>query len=271
MTEDSLSVSTVNRGVEEPGRYGAANLFDGDPDTVYCSAAGRGAARIRIVLTDGDEALLPGLTGVRVTPSPSSAARRVETIFYCRSPAGFVTRNADGTIGSAPVTLAIAKERPGSGGPEIAVYLQGDDPRRRHGPLCLADIAFVGPGGIVEMAGLSRALETVRNRDAVLARLAADRAAFARAYLTSFTWSLLNPHKETSDWESADYRFSADGSYQREIYHLFLPERTKGRWSVGGDDSRVLLDGSATKLAPCPSRPGYLCLLGGRIFPDASW
>ena len=81
---------------------------------------------------------------------------------------------------------------------------------------------------------------------------------------------LLNPDKETSDWESARYVFRADGTYESTTVHFFGGgRRAKGRWSAD-KNGRVEMDGRPRKLAPCSHRPGYLCF-SDRFFPAAAW
>jgi hypothetical protein len=266
---------SVNRGIEEPGRYAAANLFDGDAATSYCTEPGDALGRVTIDLSDADAALLPKLTGVRVTPSPTAPARRFEAWFYYSDALGFGGERAEGAVGSTSGTLAIAKRDLGPSGAAILIYLRGDDPRHERGLLCLAEIAFLGSAGPVELPDLSRAVKAAMKRDAELARLTADRAAFARAYMTSFHWELRNRHKETSDWESASYLFFPDGGYQEETYHLTgldpdVPERVKGRWSIGKNGKTVLMDGSPSRLFPCRAHRGYLCLGSDLLFPAAA-
>jgi hypothetical protein len=273
--QDTVWAEGVKRGIEEPGRYAAANLFDGDAATSYCSAPGDGLGRVSVGLSDADAALLPKLTGVRVTPSPATPARRFEAWFYYPAAGGFGGGRAEGAVGSTSGTLAIEKRDLGPSGAAITIYLRGDDPRHDRGPFCLAEIAFLGPAGPVELPDLSRAVKTAMKRDAELARLTADRAAFARAYMTSFHWELRNRHKETSDWESASYLFFPDGSYQEETYHLTgldpdVPERVKGPWSIGKNGKTVLMDGSPSRLLPCRTHRGYLCLGSELLFPAGS-
>jgi hypothetical protein len=268
--DDALSAHSVNRGVEEPGRYGAANLFDGNVRTAYCSAPG-GLAQVTVGLSHADEARLAPLTGVRITPGAAFPASRLEGYFYLRTTTGFGGGRIAGPIGPAPTTLTLAKDGH-QGGSEIMFILRsGGDPRHPRGPLCLAEIVFLSATGTIDLPDLSRAVEADRARDAALARLTADRTAFARAYLTAFSWSLLNPHKEETDWESAGYRFLVDGTFEKEIIHILRPERTKGRWAVGKDGKQVLLNGVPVRLAPCGGRGGYLCLAGDQIFPDPAW
>lgn len=270
--QDTLWAETVNRGIEEPGRYGAANLFDGDATTSYCSAPGGGLGRVTINLSSTDGALLPKLTGVRVTSGPTAPARRFEAWFYSPATAGFGGAKAEGAVGTTSSTLAIVKKDLGPSGPAILIYLRGDDPRHNRVPFCLAEIAFLGPAGPVELPDLSRAVKAAMKRDAELAHLRADPAAFARVYMTSFSWILRNRHKETSDWESASYLFFPDGTYQEETYHITgvepnVPERAKGPWAIGKGGKTVLMDGSPSKLFPCQAHRGYLCAGSELLFP----
>jgi hypothetical protein len=275
ISQDRVWAESVNRGIEEPGRYGAANLFDGDTATSYCSAPGGGLGRLTINLSDADGALLPKLTGVRITSAATAPARRFEAWFYAPATAGFSGGRAEGAVGTTSSTLAIEKKDIGPSGPAILVYLRGDDPRHDRGPLCLAEMSFLDPAGSVELPDLSRAIKTAMKRDAELAHLRADQAAFARAYMTSFSWILRNRDKETSDWESASYLFFPDGTYQEETYHITgldpeVPDRVNGPWSIGRNGKTVLMDGSPSKLFPCHTHRGYLCLGSELLFPAGS-
>ena len=138
--QDTVWAETVKRGIEEPGRYGAANLFDGDAATSYCSAPGDGLGRVSVGLSDADAVWLPKLTGVRITPSPATPAGRFEAWFYYPAAAGFGGGRAEGAVGSNASTLAIEKRDLGPNGAAITIYLRGDDPRHDRGPFCLAEM-----------------------------------------------------------------------------------------------------------------------------------
>lgn len=264
----TLAATSVYRGVEEPGRYGVANLFDGDGETSFCGA---GRARITVVLSDGDAAALAHVTGVRVTPSRRQGARRIGVWFHYRDLArGAVYRKVERALVAEPETLPLATaNEPSPNGIQIEVHLDGDGRGDDRRPLCLADLAFVGAAGRIDLPGLATASKEVAARDAQLARLTNDREAFVRAYLTAFEWVLLNPNKEQSDWESASYRFREDGTYESISDRLLGGSRTSGRWSVD-EGGAVRLDGSARKVAPCSRRPGYLCF-SQSFFPTAAW
>jgi len=95
--------------------------------------------------------------------------------------------------------------------------------------------------------------------------------------MTSFGWELRNPHKETSDWESASYRFFPNGTYESETYHFGgldpdIPDREKGPWSVGKNGTVQMNGSRESPLRPCRGyERGYLCL-GSELFkPVAAW
>jgi hypothetical protein len=268
-TRTTLAATSVYRGVEEPGRYDVSKLFDGDAETSFCGA---GRARVTINLSDLDAAALARVTGVRVTPSHRQGARRISLWFHYRDPArGAAYRKVERALGAEPETLAlVASNEPSPNGIEIEVHLEGDGRSDDRRPICLADLTFEGGAGRLDLPGLTVAVHEVAARDAQLARLANDRRAFVRAYLTSFEWVLLNPDKERSDWESASYHFRDDGTYDSTTPHLFAGlARISGRWSVDKGGA-VRLDGGARKLEPCSHRPGYLCF-SESFFPTAAW
>ena len=265
----TMAVATVYRGLEEPGRYNVANLFDGDGETMYCSV-GRGV--VRVDLSDADSATMANVAGVRVVQSHSHPGRRLGVWFHYRDPAvGQAARKVEATLGTEPETLAfVGPKGPSPDGRVITIELDREKPNASRQPSCLADLAFVGPTGKLALPGLASAIEAAKARDAQLAQLRNDRGAFTRAYLSSFDWVFFNPHKEESDWESAWYLFRADGTYESTTAHILSGlERVVGRWSV--DKGRtVMIDGHRYRLASCAHRPGYLCL-ADHFRPVAAW
>ena len=268
-TWTTLAATSVYRGVEEPGRYDVAKLFDDDAETSFCGA---GRARVTVSLSDLDALALTHVTGVRVAPSHRHGARRIAVWFHYRDPArGAAYRKVERALGADPETLAlVTSNEPSPNGTQIEVHLEGDGRGDDRRPICLADLTFEGGAGRIALPGLAVAVNEVAARDAQLARVTNDRRAFVRAYLTAFEWVLLNPNKEQSDWESASYHFRDDGTYDSTTHHLLAGvARTSGRWSVDKGGA-VRLDGGARKLAPCSHRPGYLCF-SESFFPTAAW
>jgi hypothetical protein len=265
----TLAVASVYRGLEEPGRYNVANLFDGDGETTYCSV-GRGV--VRVDLSDADSAMMSKVTGVRVVPSHSHPAQRLGVWFHHRDPAvGQAARKVQAALGMEPETLAFVGARgPSPDGRVITIELDREKRNADRRPSCLADLEFVGPAGTLALPGLSSAIKAATARDAQLARLTNERSVFARAYLTSFDWVFFNPHKETTSWESAWYLFRADGTYESTTAHFVgRVERIVGRWSMN-EGRTVMIDGRHHRLAPCTHRPGYLCF-ADHFRPAPAW
>ena len=268
-TEDRLWARSVNRALEEPGRYAAANLFDGDAGTSYCSAP-RNNGSVDVELSDADRALLPKVTGVRITPSPTLGAQRLYLSFGYRTATGNVTLKIEGPIDKTPTTLAVQKNDRGYDTGTIGIGLAREHPRQDRLPNCLAEIEFLGSAGPIVLPDLPRAVKADKKRDAELARLTADRAAFARAYMPLFNWSLRNPHKETEDWESTWYRFLPDGSYTAETVHIMGPSelvRDTGPWSISKDGKYLLIDRGRWNLVPCGN--GYFCIASWLFTPTS--
>ena len=264
-----LAAANVYRGLEEPGRYNVANLFDGDGETMYCSV-GRGV--VTVDLSDTDAAVMLNVAGVRVAPSHSHPTRRLAVWFHYRDPAvGQAARKVEAALGTEPETLAfVGPNGPSPDGRVITIELDREKRNVDRQPSCLADVAFVDRTGKLVLPGLSSAIKAAMARDAQLAQLTNDRGAFTRAYLISFDWVFLNPHKEQSDWESAWYLFRPDGTYESTTVHfLDRQERIVGRWSVNKGRT-VMIDGRRRGLAPCTYRRGYLCF-ADHFRPVAAW
>jgi len=275
ITDDVILAPSVNRAIEEPGRYGPSNLFDGDAETVFCSAPRSGRASVSVYLSDADQARLRKAKRLRVTPSPTFSNLKVNVLVGSGSIGPGVGRSA-ATIGTAVEETAFVLPADGSDiGSSIVISLERGDPRHDRSPLCLADLAFLGPAGPIELPDLTRAVKAAKQRDAELARLTTDRAAFARAYMTSFTWTVRNPNKEHDDWESTGYRFLPDGTYEQTTYHgwgerMNQPERMTGRWSISKDGKSVLFGGRPAKLVRCGVSGGTLCVGSSLFFPNVS-
>jgi hypothetical protein len=263
-----LRATTVYRGLEEPGRYDVANLFDGDGGTSYC---GTGPTHVTVTLSFADAAVLTNLTGVRFTPSHNHTARRLAVWFHYRGAGGAASRKVEAALGTEPETLAFVDvNTPSPNGTQVDVYLDGDKATGDRRPICLADLGFVGRAGKLDLPDLPGAIKAVAARDAQLAPLTNDRGSFARVYLTSFDWVWLDPHGGETNWDSSTYRFRADGTYESKSYDMVdVPVRGEGRWSVDGNRT-VMIDGRRHKLVPCSRRRGYLCL-SEKFFPIAAW
>src|SRR5262249_13145176 len=108
ITEDSIAASSVNRGIEEPGRYAASNVFDGDAETVYCSAPRSGRAEVQVDLSDVDRARLRSATSVRITPSRTFSGMKVQIWLATRDP-GSDGGYAEARIATTALDLALVK------------------------------------------------------------------------------------------------------------------------------------------------------------------
>jgi len=262
-TPAELRARSIHRGIEEPGTYGPANLFDGKPETSYCAAAGQ-EGRVKVSLSPADAALVGTLRTVRLSPgSADTAARKVTVHVPYRTTGKPAVGSAETTISAKEVEVAFTQ--PQQGTPHyLELVLAGADGKKRAAPLCLGEVVLLGPKGPLALPGVKAAAEQSAARDRALAAVARKQPAFATAYLVQHRWNRSNPDKKRSTWEGASYRFLEDGTFSRVTHHVTGAETRQGKFTVAGNGRVVTLDGDDRKkltLAPCgPFNAGYLCL-----------
>jgi hypothetical protein len=262
-TPPELRARSIHRGIEEPGVYGPANLFDGKPETSYCAAAGQ-EGRVKVSLSPADAALVGTLRTVRLSPGRAdTAARKVTLHVPYRTLGKPAVGNAEATVTDRDVDVAYAQ--PAQGTPHyLEIVLAGADGKKRRSPLCLGEIVLLGPKGPLVLPGVMAAAEQNAARARTLAALAGKQPAFAKAYLVQHRWNRGNPDKKRSTWEGASYRFLEDGTFSRVTHHVTGAETRQGKFTVAGNGRVVTLEGDDRKkltLAPCgPFNAGYLCL-----------
>jgi hypothetical protein len=256
---------SVNRGLEEPGKYSPANLFDGDASTEFCALPGQ-SAELVVYLSQADRMALREVTSIRVSAkTPHAVAVNLD---LPHSGGLGLTAVVNHGVGELPYRL----EAGGNGAAELRFHAEWFD-KNKH-PVCLSELTFLGAHGPIALPSIAVAVGRAHERQARLSKLGAKTKEFARTYLTLFRWML--PPAKGAAWESESFSFADNGTFSVEKDGTSEKAKT-GTWSVSNDGQQLSLqEGNSSwtySLGGCNLASGNLCLSSGsqQMVTAADW